>query len=43
MVRAAAQGGILEGANPSKYDPKNPVIMFIIQVHPLLLYSPAPC
>ena len=30
--RAATQGGILEGLNPSKYDPKNPLIMFIIQV-----------
>lgn len=34
-VRAAPQGGILEGGNPSKYDPKNPIIMFIIQVGPL--------
>lgn len=31
-LRANPQGGILEGANPSKYDPKNPLIMFIIQV-----------
>jgi len=31
-VRATPQGGILEGANPSSYDPKNPIIMFIIQV-----------
>lgn len=30
--RVAAQGGILEGSNPSKYDPKNPLILFIIQV-----------
>jgi hypothetical protein len=30
--RAAKQGGILEGANPSKYDSKNPIIIFIIQV-----------
>lgn len=30
--RAASQGGILEGLNPSKYDSKNPLIMFIIQV-----------
>lgn len=30
--RAPAQGGILQGANPSVYDPKNPIILFIIQV-----------
>ena len=30
--RAASQDGIIGGANPSKYDPKNPVIIFIIQV-----------
>ncbi|KAL9001865.1 MAG: hypothetical protein Q9188_005184 [Gyalolechia gomerana] len=31
--RAVHQGGILEGANPSKYDPQNPIIIFIIQVY----------
>lgn len=30
--RASPQGGILQGANPSQYDPKNPIILFIIQV-----------
>lgn len=30
--RAAPQGGILEGGNPTVYDPKNPIIIFIIQV-----------
>ena len=30
--RAVPQGGVLEGANPSVYDPKNPIILFIIQV-----------
>lgn len=30
--RATPQGGILEGSNPSTYDPKNPIILFIIQV-----------
>ena len=30
--RATPQGGILEGSNPSKYDPKNPIFLFIIQV-----------
>ncbi|KAI9931416.1 K(+)/H(+) antiporter [Aspergillus wentii] len=29
--RATPQGGILEGGNPSEYDPKNPIIIFIIQ------------
>ena len=32
--RAAPQGGILEDANPSVYDPKNPITIFIIQVSP---------
>lgn len=31
-VRAAPQGGILEGSDPSVYDSKNPIIIFIIQV-----------
>ena len=30
--RAPAQGGILEGANPSIYNPANPIVSFIIQV-----------
>ncbi|KAL9577508.1 MAG: hypothetical protein Q9212_006320, partial [Teloschistes hypoglaucus] len=30
--RAAHQGGVLEGSNPSKYDSKNPIIIFIIQI-----------
>nr|OQO19042.1 hypothetical protein B0A51_12321 [Rachicladosporium sp. CCFEE 5018]OQO19593.1 hypothetical protein B0A51_14135 [Rachicladosporium sp. CCFEE 5018] len=29
--KATGQGGILEGQDPSVYDPKNPIIMFIIQ------------
>jgi hypothetical protein len=31
-LRAPLQGGILEGSNPSSYDPKNPIILFNIQV-----------
>jgi Kef-type K+ transport system membrane component KefB len=31
-TRATPQGGILDGANPSVYDPKNPIILFVIQV-----------
>jgi hypothetical protein len=30
--RAKAQGGILEGENPTHYNPKDPITMFIIQV-----------
>lgn len=33
-LRAANQGGILQGQDPSIYDPKNPIISFIIQVSP---------
>ncbi|EQB59399.1 sodium/hydrogen exchanger family protein [Colletotrichum gloeosporioides Cg-14] len=29
--RAAPQGGVIEGANPSVYNPKDPITMFIIQ------------
>ncbi|OAA75968.1 K+ homeostasis protein Kha1 [Akanthomyces lecanii RCEF 1005] len=29
--RAPPQGGIIEGANPSKYNPGDPIILFIIQ------------
>jgi K+:H+ antiporter len=32
-LRATPQGGILEGSNPSVYDPKNPITIFIIQVN----------
>ncbi|KAL8736536.1 MAG: hypothetical protein Q9181_002407 [Wetmoreana brouardii] len=37
-VRAAHQGGILEGANPSKYDSKNPIIIFIIQAGIIIVF-----
>lgn len=30
--RAAPQGGILEGGNPTHYNKKDPIIIFIIQV-----------
>ncbi|KAL3460727.1 Sodium/hydrogen exchanger family-domain-containing protein [Aspergillus heterothallicus] len=29
--RAPPQGGIIEGGDPSQYDPKNPIVIFIIQ------------
>ena len=38
-VRAPNQGGILQGSNPSAYDPKNPILVFIIQVS-LFPYPP---
>lgn len=31
-VKVNPQGGILEGGNPTHYDPKNPLVLFIIQV-----------
>lgn len=37
-VRVAKQGGILEGANPSKYDSKNPIIIFIIQASIIIIF-----
>ncbi|RMZ86357.1 hypothetical protein DV736_g6419, partial [Chaetothyriales sp. CBS 134916] len=30
-VRATPQGGVFEGLNPTVYDPKNPLILFVIQ------------
>ncbi|KAL8948717.1 MAG: hypothetical protein Q9222_005129 [Ikaeria aurantiellina] len=37
-ARAAHQGGILEGANPSVYDSKNPIIIFIIQAGIIIIF-----
>ncbi|ELR01827.1 hypothetical protein GMDG_00927 [Pseudogymnoascus destructans 20631-21] len=37
-LRATPQGGILEGANPATYDPKNPIILFIIQVIIIIIF-----
>jgi hypothetical protein len=39
---AAPQGGILEGMDPSHYNPKDPIIMFIIQVCGNISYLVAP-
>ncbi|PLB50888.1 hypothetical protein P170DRAFT_354549 [Aspergillus steynii IBT 23096] len=36
--RAAPQGGILEGGNPSHYDPKNPIVIFIIQASIIIIF-----
>ncbi|KAI9044167.1 Kha1p [Aspergillus affinis] len=38
--RATPQGGILEGGNPSHYDPKNPIVASIIIIFCRLLHWP---
>ncbi|KAK3071057.1 hypothetical protein LTR53_009343 [Teratosphaeriaceae sp. CCFEE 6253] len=37
-LRAAPQGGILEGGDPSQYDSKNPIILFIIQAGIIIVF-----
>ncbi|KAK0366579.1 hypothetical protein LTR91_003303 [Friedmanniomyces endolithicus] len=37
-MRATAQGGILEGGNPSQYNASNPIILFIIQAGIILIF-----
>ncbi|KAI5246423.1 hypothetical protein E4T42_06337 [Aureobasidium subglaciale] len=37
-ARAKAQGGILEGENPTRYNPKDPIIIFIIQAGVIILF-----
>ncbi|KAI9837685.1 MAG: K(+)/H(+) antiporter [Sclerophora amabilis] len=36
--RAPSQGGILEGADPTKYDLKNPITIFIIQAGIIIIF-----
>ncbi|THD00198.1 hypothetical protein EYZ11_000389 [Aspergillus tanneri] len=36
--RVSPQGGILEGGNPSHYDPKNPIVIFIIQASIIIIF-----
>ncbi|KAI1944114.1 hypothetical protein LOZ66_000704 [Ophidiomyces ophidiicola] len=36
--RAAPQGGIFDHANPSHYDPKNPLTLFIIQASIIVIF-----
>ncbi|KAF2427564.1 hypothetical protein EJ08DRAFT_721007 [Tothia fuscella] len=36
--RATPQGGILEHGDPTKYDPKNPLILFIIQAGIIIVF-----
>lgn len=35
--RVASQGGIIQGSNPTEYNPKDPITIFIIQVRELEL------
>ncbi|KAF9893350.1 K(+)/H(+) antiporter [Aspergillus nanangensis] len=35
--KVSPQGGILEGGNPSHYDPKNPIVVFIIQASIIII------
>lgn len=37
--RAPPQGGVFEGANPTVYDPKNPIILFIIQAGIVIIFT----
>ncbi|EMC94431.1 hypothetical protein BAUCODRAFT_111312 [Baudoinia panamericana UAMH 10762] len=37
-LRAAPQGGILEGGNPSQYSSSNPIILFIIQAGIIIIF-----
>ncbi|TGO31272.1 hypothetical protein BPAE_0001g01700 [Botrytis paeoniae] len=36
--RAAPQGGILEGGNPTVYNPSNPIVLFIIQAGIIIIF-----
>lgn len=38
--RAPSQGGIFDGLDPSVYNPKNPIVLFIIQVRHVFLTKP---
>ena len=38
-ARAAPQGGVFEHGNPTKYDPKNPIILFVIQAAIVLILT----
>jgi Kef-type K+ transport system membrane component KefB len=37
--RATPQGGIFEHVNPTVYDPKNPIILFIIQAAIVIIFT----
>ncbi|KAG8530893.1 uncharacterized protein KY384_004250 [Bacidia gigantensis] len=38
MPKVPGQGGIIDGANPSHYEPKNPIILFIIQAGIIIIF-----
>ncbi|OAP56295.1 hypothetical protein AYL99_09474 [Fonsecaea erecta] len=38
-ARAAPQGGVFEGLNPTHYDPKNPITLFIIQASIVIILT----
>lgn len=37
--RATPQGGVFENVNPTEYDPKNPIILFIIQASIVIILT----
>ncbi|KAF2161734.1 hypothetical protein M409DRAFT_27791 [Zasmidium cellare ATCC 36951] len=37
-MRATPQGGVLEGANPTHWDSKNPIVLFIIQAGIIIIF-----
>ncbi|KAF2254929.1 K(+)/H(+) antiporter-like protein 1 [Trematosphaeria pertusa] len=41
VAKATPQGGVLEGVSPVKVDPKNPIILFIIQVSIIIIFCRA--
>ncbi|PVH86076.1 hypothetical protein DL98DRAFT_545837 [Cadophora sp. DSE1049] len=36
--RVVPQGGVIEGLNPTTYDPKNPIVLFIIQAGIIIIF-----
>lgn len=36
--RAPPQGGVIEGSNPSEYNPNDPIVIFIIQASLILIF-----
>ena len=37
--RATPQGGVFEGVNPTHYDTKNPIVLFIIQASIVIIFT----
>lgn len=42
LARVQPQAGIIDGSNPTKYNPKDPIILFIIQVCGITIHYPRP-